>query len=79
MSTTPPVTPVDAGRVYRDQLSDPDQGRASFESALAADPHSAGALRALAGLLAAEGRALLRVREWLAILVRSAGSAAARE
>ena len=33
------------------------EARRCFEQALAADPHSAGALRALAALLAAEGRA----------------------
>ena len=48
---------VDAGRVYRDQLGDPAEARHNFEQALAADPNSAGALRALASLLAAEGQA----------------------
>ncbi|HVZ75168.1 MAG TPA: tetratricopeptide repeat protein [Polyangia bacterium] len=46
---------LDAGRVYREQLSLPEHARTCFEEALAEDPSNAEALRALAALLAAEG------------------------
>jgi len=45
---------LDAGRVYREQLAQPDQARACFEAALREDPNNAEALQALAALLAAE-------------------------
>jgi tetratricopeptide (TPR) repeat protein len=45
---------LDAGRVYREQLAQPDQARACFEAALREDPGNAEALQALAALLAAE-------------------------
>jgi len=46
---------LDAGRVYREQLSLPEHARTCFEEALVEDPANAEALRALAALLAAEG------------------------
>jgi golgin subfamily B member 1 len=46
---------LDAGRVYREQLSLPEHARTCFEEALVEDPSNAEALRALAALLAAEG------------------------
>jgi len=46
---------LDAGRVYRDQANAPDQARACFEDALARDPRSVDALRALGALHAAAG------------------------
>jgi tetratricopeptide (TPR) repeat protein len=45
---------LDAGRVYREQLAQPEQARACFEAALREDPSNAEALQALAALLAAE-------------------------
>ncbi|HXJ23120.1 MAG TPA: tetratricopeptide repeat protein [Polyangia bacterium] len=45
---------LDAGRVYREQLAQPEQARACFEAALREDPNNAEALQALAALLAAE-------------------------
>ena len=47
---------LDAGRVYREQLSLPDHARTCFEEALVDDPVNADALRALAALLAAQGQ-----------------------
>jgi tetratricopeptide (TPR) repeat protein len=46
---------LDAGRVYREQLSLPEHARTCFEEALAEDPANAEALRALAALLAGLG------------------------
>jgi len=46
---------LDAGRVYRDQANAPEQARACFEDALARDPRSVDALRALGALHAAAG------------------------
>jgi golgin subfamily B member 1 len=45
---------LDAGRVYREQLAQPDQARACFEAALREAPANAEALQSLAALLAAE-------------------------
>ncbi len=45
---------LDAGRVYREQLAQPEQARACFEAALREDPANAEALQALAALFAAE-------------------------
>jgi tetratricopeptide (TPR) repeat protein len=45
---------LDAGRVYREQLAQPDQARACFEAALREAPTNPEALQALAALLAAE-------------------------
>src|SRR3569833_2989377 len=46
---------LDAGRVYRDQADAPDEARACFEEALARDPRSVDALKALGALHAAAG------------------------
>ena len=46
---------LDAGRVYREQANSPAEARACFEEALAREPGSVEALRALAALHAAEG------------------------
>ena len=46
---------LDAGRVYRDQADAPEEARACFEEALARDPRSLDALRALGALHAAAG------------------------
>jgi len=45
---------LDAGRVYREQLSDPAKARDAFEAALREDPDNAEALHALAAVLSAE-------------------------
>ncbi|HVT06900.1 MAG TPA: tetratricopeptide repeat protein [Polyangia bacterium] len=45
---------LDAGRVYREQLAQPEQARACFEAALREAPANPEALQALAALLAAE-------------------------
>jgi tetratricopeptide (TPR) repeat protein len=45
---------LDAGRVYREQLSQPAKARECFEAALVEDPSNAEALRSLAAVLAAE-------------------------
>ncbi len=45
---------LDAGRVYREQLSDPAKARDAFEAALREDPDNGEALQALAAVLAAE-------------------------
>jgi tetratricopeptide (TPR) repeat protein len=45
---------LDAGRVYREQLSDPAKARDAFEAALREDPDNGEALHALAAVLAAE-------------------------
>ncbi len=45
---------LDAGRVYREQLSDPAKARDAFEAALLEDPDNAEALHALAAVLSAE-------------------------
>jgi tetratricopeptide (TPR) repeat protein len=45
---------LDAGRVYREQLKDPEQARDCFQEALREDPSNAEAMRALAALYAAE-------------------------
>lgn len=46
---------LDAGRVYRDQADAPEEARACFEEALARDPRSVDALKALGALHAAAG------------------------
>lgn len=47
---------LDAGRVYREQLSLPEHARTCFEEALAEEPANGEALRALAALLAGLGQ-----------------------
>jgi tetratricopeptide (TPR) repeat protein len=47
---------LDAGRVYREQLSLPEHARTCFEEALAEEPANGDALRALAALLAGLGQ-----------------------
>jgi tetratricopeptide (TPR) repeat protein len=46
---------LDAGRVYREQLSLPEHARTCFEEALIDEPTNAEALRALSALLASQG------------------------
>ncbi|HEX2660055.1 MAG TPA: tetratricopeptide repeat protein, partial [Polyangia bacterium] len=46
---------LDAGRVYRDQANAPEQAKACFEEAIARDPQSVEALKALGALHAAAG------------------------
>ncbi|HEV3030548.1 MAG TPA: tetratricopeptide repeat protein [Polyangia bacterium] len=46
---------LDAGRVYREQLSLPEHARTCFEEALVEDPTHGEALRGLAALLASQG------------------------
>jgi tetratricopeptide (TPR) repeat protein len=45
---------LDAGRVFREQLKDPEKARDCFQEALREDPANAEAMRALAALYAAE-------------------------
>ena len=47
---------LEAGRAFREQVSDAAEARACFEKALTEDPRSADALRALAALLASQGQ-----------------------
>jgi tetratricopeptide (TPR) repeat protein len=47
---------LEAGRVYRDQLSDSSEARRCFERAVAEAPQDAETLRALAAVLASEGQ-----------------------
>jgi tetratricopeptide (TPR) repeat protein len=60
---------LEAGRVYRDQLSDPSEARRCFERAVAEAPQDAETLRALAAVLASEGK-LPEARELYERLIR---------